>query len=100
MVLCQDLAFSLVNQYVECSNYRTSRTRVCECTVTYQITVSEKVVPPTPEEPTNNSGLPVGAVVGIVIGSALAVGIGGFALVWFVIKKKTWADFVALFKKK
>ena len=67
---------------------------------TYQITVSEKVVPPTPVDPTNNGGLPVGAVVGIVIGSALVVGIGGFALVWSVIKKKTWADFVALFKKK
>ena len=69
-------------------------------TATYQITVLEKVVPPTPVEPTNNGGLPVGAVVGIVIGLALVVGIGGFALVWFVIKKKTWADFVALFKKK
>lgn len=46
------------------------------------------------------SGLPAGAIVGIVIGSVLVVGIGAFALVWFVIKKKTWADFVALFKKK
>ena len=27
------------------------------------------------------------------------LGIGGFAIVWFVIKKKTWADFLALFKK-
>ena len=53
-------------------------------------------VNPTPAK----KGLPAGAVVGIVIGSVLVVGIGGFALVWFVIKKKTWADFIALFKKK
>ena len=66
-------------------------------TATYQITVTAKETPVTPSK---NSGLPAGAIVGIVIGSVLVVGIGGFALVWFVIKKKTWADFVALFKKK
>ncbi len=56
--------------------------------------------PVTPEEPTKSAGLPAGAIVGIVIGSVLVVGVGGFALVWFAIKKKTWADFLALFKKK
>ena len=30
----------------------------------------------------------------------VVLGTGGFALVWFVIKKKSWADFVAIFKKK
>lgn len=76
-------------------------------TATYQITVNEKELPPeppvdpeTPEQPKGNSGLPAGAIAGIVIGSVLVAGIGGFALVWFVIKKKTWADFLALFKKK
>jgi hypothetical protein len=34
-----------------------------------------------------------------VIGSVLVVGIGGFAIFWFVIKKKTWADLLAVFKK-
>ena len=29
-----------------------------------------------------------------------AIGVGGFALVWFVIKKKTWAEFIAIFNKK
>ncbi|MBO6280855.1 MAG: Ig-like domain-containing protein [Bacilli bacterium] len=47
-----------------------------------------------------SSGLPTGAIVGIIIGSVAVAGLGGFALVWFVIKKKTWADFVAIFKKK
>jgi len=39
-------------------------------------------------------------VVGIVVGSAAAVGIGGFALFWFVIKKKNLAELIAVFKKK
>ena len=72
-------------------------------TVTYEITVKAKDTPVTPDDPVTpnkSSGLPAGAVVGIVIGSAVVVGIGGFALVWFVIKKKTWVDFIALFKKK
>ena len=69
-------------------------------TTTYQITVSEKVIPPEPPFTPSSSGLSGGAIAGIVIGSVLVVGIGGFALVWFVIKKKTWADFLALFKKK
>ena len=55
----------------------------------------------TPDDPSDDKdGLGAGAIVGIVIGSALVVGIGGFALFWFVIKKKTWADFLAIFKKK
>ena len=66
-------------------------------TATYQITVTAKETPVTPSK---NSGLPAGAIAGIIIGSVLVVGIGGFALVWFFIKKKTWADFLALFKKK
>ena len=45
----------------------------------------------------NGAGLGAGA---IVVGSILVVGVGGFALVWFVIKKKTWAEFLAIFKKK
>lgn len=55
------------------------------------------VVPPTLTP--SSSGLSGGAIVGIVIGSILVAGIGGFALVWFVIKKKTWADFVTIIKK-
>ncbi|MBP3345221.1 MAG: hypothetical protein J6K97_03355 [Clostridia bacterium] len=52
----------------------------------------------TPEE--NNHGLGAGAIVGIVLASLVVLGTGGFALVWFVIKKKSWADFIAIFKKK
>ena len=48
----------------------------------------------------DDSGLGAGAIVGIVIGSVAVAGIGGFAIFWFVIKKKTFADLVAIFKKK
>ena len=68
------------------------------------ITATYKLIPVEPEpevEPQPQpTGLSAGAIVGIVLGVIVVGGIGGFALVWFVIKKKKWADFVALFKKK
>ena len=48
----------------------------------------------------DNDGLGAGAIVGIVIGSVAVAGVGGFAIFWFVIKKKSWADLIAVFKKK
>ena len=51
--------------------------------------------PPSDDE----GGLGAGAIVGIVIGSVAVVGVGGFALFWFVIKKKSFADLIAVFKK-
>lgn len=58
-------------------------------------------VEPEPEVPAvEPAGLGAGAIAGIVIASVCVASIGAFALVWFVFKKKTWADFVALFKKK
>ena len=53
-----------------------------------------------PQTPADNNGLGTGAIVGIVIGSVAVVGIGGFALLWFAIKKKSFADLIAVFKKK
>ncbi|MBQ7317206.1 MAG: hypothetical protein IJW90_08850, partial [Clostridia bacterium] len=53
-----------------------------------------------PQTPADNNGLGAGAIVGIVIGSVAVVGIGGFALLWFAIKKKSFADLIAVFKKK
>ena len=47
--------------------------------------------PPAPKK----EGLSGGAIAGIVIGSVLVVGLGGFAVFWFVIRKKTFADFIA-----
>ena len=46
------------------------------------------------------NGLGAGAIIAIVIGSVLVVGIGGFAIFWFAIKKKSFSDLKAVFKKK
>ena len=54
--------------------------------------------------PAKKDGLSGGAIAGIVIGSVAVAGIGGFAIFWFVVKKKTFADLIAaieaLFTKK
>lgn len=50
--------------------------------------------------PAKKDGLSGGQVAGIVIGSLLLAGIGGFSVFWFVIKKKKFADLIAIFKKK
>ena len=39
-----------------------------------------------------------GAIAGIVIGSVAVAGIGGFAIFWFAVKKKTFADLIAAIK--
>ena len=70
-------------------------------TCEYQMSTTPDNPNNTPDDPNEDKdGLGAGAIVGIVIGSALVVGIGGFALFWFVIKKKSFADLIAVFKKK
>ena len=48
----------------------------------------------------DEGGLPVGAVIGIVASGVVVIAIAAFAIVWFVVKKKTFADIAAIFKKK
>lgn len=48
--------------------------------------------------PAKKDGLSGGQIAGIVIGSVAVAGIGGFAFVWFVVKKKTFADLIAAIK--
>ena len=48
--------------------------------------------------PAKKDGLSGGAIAGIVIGSVAVAGIGGFAIFWFVVKKKTFADLIAAIK--
>ena len=76
--------------------------------------VYDDIVPaPTPNNPTpdapdevkpTNGGLSGGQIAGIVIGTLPLAGIGGFAIFWFAVKKKTFADLIAeikvLFTKK
>ena len=47
----------------------------------------------------DSDGLGAGAIAGIVVGSVAVTGVGGFSLIWFVIKKKSFADLIAVFKK-
>ncbi|MBP3605163.1 MAG: carbohydrate-binding domain-containing protein [Clostridia bacterium] len=56
--------------------------------------------PPADNPPTDDDGgLGAGAIAGIVCGSVAVAGIGGFALFWFVIKKKSFAELLMVFKK-
>ncbi len=51
--------------------------------------------PTEPEDTTrtdDEGGLPVGAVAGIAVGAVLITACGGFAIFWFVIKKRKWSD--------
>ena len=48
--------------------------------------------------PAKKDGLSGGQVAGIVIGSVAVAGIGGFAIFWFAVKKKTFADLIAAIK--
>ena len=50
-------------------------------------------------EITPPDGLSGGQVAGIVIGSVAVAGIGGFAIFWFAVKKKTFADLGVALKK-
>ena len=77
-------------------------------------TSNPPVEPGNPDEPGNpgnpdqpeikpveeKTGLSGGAIAGIAVGSVAVAGSGGFSLFWFVIKKKKFADLIALFKKK
>ena len=64
------------------------------------------VTPPTPStpgtnqpEPSEKEGLSGGAVAGIVIGSVLVAGAGGFSIFWFAVQKKTVAELRIALKK-
>ena len=73
-----------------------------EATFTVQGFTKQSTAPNSVEIPNTKlpKGLSGGAIAGIVIGSVVVVGIGPFSIVWFGIKKKTFADIIALFKKK
>ena len=49
--------------------------------------------------PAKKDGLSGGQITGIVIGSVAVAGIGGFAIFWFAVKKKTFADLGVALKK-
>ena len=49
---------------------------------------------------TAKTGLSTGAIIGIAAAGTVVAAVGGFALYWFVIKKKTFAALKLIFKKK
>ncbi len=51
------------------------------------------------DAPVAKKGLSGGQIAGIVIGTLLLAGIGGFAIFWFAVKKKTFADLGVALKK-
>ena len=54
----------------------------------------------TPTEPKpEKKGLSGGAVAAIVISSVAVASVSGFAIFWFAIKKKTFAELLKIFKK-
>ena len=48
--------------------------------------------------PAKKDGLSGGQIAGVVIGSVAVAGIGGFAIFWFAVKKKSFADLIAAIK--
>lgn len=66
---------------------------------TFKVTGATTLTAVYEDAPAAKKGLSGGAIAGIVIGSVLLAGIGGFAVLWFAVKKKTFADLGAILKK-
>ncbi|MGN1094131.1 MAG: InlB B-repeat-containing protein, partial [Candidatus Neoclostridium sp.] len=62
--------------------------------------VYEDIVPGEEEQGSQpeKTVLSGGAIAGIAVASVAVVGIGAFSVVWFVVKKKTFADLIAAIK--
>ena len=67
----------------------------------YTFTVAEETTLTAVYEdaPVVKEGLSGGAIAGIVIGTLLFAGIGGFAIFWFAVKKKNFNDLGEAFKR-
>lgn len=65
---------------------------------TFTVTEATTLTAVYEDAPVAKKGLSGGAIAGIVIGSVAVAGIGGFAIFWFAVKKKTFADLIAAIK--
>ena len=70
-----------------------------EKSYTFKVTGATTLTAVYEDAPAAKKGLSGGAIAGIVIGSVLLAGIGGFAIYWFAISKKTFADLGVALKK-
>ena len=64
------------------------------------VTVTATYKPAVTPTPASGGGISGGAIAGIVIAVVVVLALGGFYVYWFMIKKRTWADLAAVFKKK
>ncbi len=64
--------------------------KIRTCTVCLEASIRETIPIIIPTEPEDDSNL--GLILAIVIPSVIALGVGTFAVVWFGVKKKSWAD--------
>ena len=69
-------------------------TEITDLTLVYENKQGGGEIVPAPEK----KGLPGGAIAGIAVGGVAVAGIGGFAIFWFAVKKKTFADLIAAIK--
>ena len=69
-----------------------------EKSYTFKVTGATTLTAVYEDAPAEKEGLSGGAIAGIVIGSVAVAGIGGFAIFWFAVKKKTFADLIAAIK--
>lgn len=53
-------------------------------------------IPIALEMPPDTERIPSGAVAAIAVGATMIVGVGGFSLFWFVIRKRSLAELIAL----
>lgn len=107
----QDASGNIVSTDVE---YKFTVSGEVNLTAVYADKAVEPVDPIDPTDPTDPTeptidteepkGLSGGAIAGITVGSVAVAGLGGFAIFWFAIKKKSLADLIAaikgIFKKK
>ncbi len=66
---------------------------------TFKVTGATTLTAVYKDAPAAKKGLSGGAIAGIVIGSVAVAGLGGFAVLWFAVKKKTFADLGVALKK-
>lgn len=56
-------------------------------------------LPKVDDDPGENKGLSTGAIVGVAVGSTVVAATGGFAIAWFAVKKKSFADLAHAIKR-
>jgi hypothetical protein len=94
--------------YGECADADKDGTCDYGCGKEFEVTTEPIVEPTEPAteptdiatDPVDEDKLSAGAIAGISVGAVFVLGLGGFSIYWFVIKKKTFAALFSIFSKK